>query len=107
MSKTNKEVNNVEKYTYLSNLNLNKAENAVERLVTVIGEEVTSDELFDVIDASYDKNNPDIQLQEVIDYLGITKKDRKAKFWVQKAIKFYGLHNWAEYMKNKPVVEGE
>lgn len=105
--KTNKEVNNVEKYTYLSSLNLNKAENAVERLETVLGEDIDSSEVFDVIDASYEKDNKDIQLEEVRNYFDIETNNKKAMFWSEKAVKFYGLHNWAEYQKNKYIGEGE
>ena len=107
MAKTNKQINNVEKYEYLSSLNLNKAENAVERLVTILGEDIDADELFDVVDASYEKDNRDIQLEEVRNYFGIEKDNKKAMFWSEKAVKFYGLHNWAEYQKKKSVNVGE
>ena len=102
----NKEINNVEKYTYLSGLNLNKAESAVERLSKVLDENIETDEIFDVVDASYDKENKDIQIQEIKDYFDVTD-NKKAIFWIEKVVKFYGLHNWAEYMKNKEISVGE
>lgn len=107
MNKRNIDENNIEKYEYISKMNLEKAQNAVEHLITVLGEDIDADELFDVVDASYEKDNKEIQLQEVRTYFGIEKDNKKAMFWSEKAVKFYGLHNWAEFQKNKFVSVGE
>lgn len=108
---SNKDINNVEKYVYLENLNESNLNTCFEYLNKYLGEDesIDFDELVAVCDFTYEKSddgNKDSQIAEVLDYIGVSD-NKRVSFWVTKCIKYNGLRNWAEYMQTKFVSEGE
>ena len=104
--KQNKDINNVQRYIDLENMNIENLETCFEYLCKYADlKNVDLAEIQSVIDFSYEKDNKDIQVQTVLEYLEV--KNIKAKFWVEKTVKYNGLKNWASWMQKKFVSEGE
>lgn len=105
--KTNKQINNVQKYEDLEVMNEGSLEMCFEYVDQYAKDNgVSLDELKDVCTVTYDKDDQEGQIQEVIAYFGDDLNPR-AKFWIKKAIKYNGLANWARWMQKKFISEGE